>query len=148
MSKRYYLDSSALIKRYVAELGSTFIDKLFDDNASFFFASFLTYAEVNATLARLCRMGFISSTNKMESLKNFEKDWRGLSIVAYSDVIRETIPALTDRFPLSGADSIQLACAASLKKHAGDFTFLTSDQRLLNAANDFGLKAIDPALTR
>ena len=144
MHKPYYLDSSALVKRYVSEPGSAFIDNLFENNSSFF-VSFLTYAEVYATLGRICRMGYLSSMKKNESIRDFEEDWQDLSIVDYSEVLRLSLPSLAERFPLTGADSIQLASAVSIRNNDIDLVFLTSDNKLFNAAEDFGLKVIDPS---
>lgn len=144
MSKSYYLDSSCLVKKYIQEAGTPFIQNLFLES-SFFYASFLTYPEIHSSLNRLARTGLLSSNKKEEFLKDLEKDWGGFTVVDYS-AIHGLIPVITGRFPLSGADAIQLACAAHLKASGIDPVFLTSDQRLFNAAEDFGLNVFDPVI--
>ena len=54
----YYLDSSALVKRYYREEGTEFIQRLFDVG-SLFVTSSLAIVEVVATLARKRKAGAI-----------------------------------------------------------------------------------------
>ena len=58
MVKAYFFDSSALVKRYVAEIGSTWIESLIDpQTGNRLIIARITWVEVLSALARLQREG-------------------------------------------------------------------------------------------
>lgn len=144
MLKHYYLDSSILVKKFIEEDGTPFVQSIFLGH-SIFYTSFLTYPEVHATLKRLHRTGSLGSDKKNEFLADLEKDWGGFTVIEYSETVHKSIPLITENYPLSGADAVHLAAAVFLKSHKIDLIFLSSDLRLLHAAKDEGFQTLNPS---
>jgi predicted nucleic acid-binding protein len=67
-----YLDTSSLIKLYVAEAGADLVRKLVDD-AAVVATSVITYAETRAALARLRRERELSSSRFASVKREFEE---------------------------------------------------------------------------
>lgn len=142
----YYLDTNALIKRYVVEAGSNLVDQWFEKSHSFF-TSVITYAEVYATFARAYRLGLLN-TEKLSLLSShFQSDWEQFKIIEVTQRVQKLISSLAIRFFLTGADLIQLASVITLVEAGISISFVTSDKRLFNAAKDYGLEVIDPQIS-
>lgn len=74
----------------------------------------------------------------------FEDDWRTVMRIPFSDDVLTQVPGLCRRYPLRGADAMQLACATMLRDEDVGVLFSTSDQRLLAAAGAERLTVFDP----
>jgi uncharacterized protein len=70
----YYLDSSAWVKRYVSEIGSAFVTKLFSDNESLG-CSTLGLVDITATLARKRKSGDLRETDLVLLAEQSRHDW-------------------------------------------------------------------------
>jgi hypothetical protein len=64
---RYFFDSSALVKRYHQESGSSEVDQLFDSTGNHFIVSRLALVEIQSSFARLVRESVIAISD-FESL--------------------------------------------------------------------------------
>ena len=144
MNPIYYFDSSALIKSYLREEGSDFVIKLLSKKTSHFTSS-ITYAETYATFFRLQRQGDLSNHQTEHLSRLFEDDWHQFIIIDFSSEIRQYTPALLKKSPLRGADTVQLVSAFSLLKRGLNPIFVSADKKLLNAAEDCGLKGVNPS---
>ena len=71
---RYFLDSSALVKRYHAESGSADVQQLFREPAAQFFVSRLALVEVHSTLARLVREKVLSESDFQNLVARLDDD--------------------------------------------------------------------------
>lgn len=138
-----YFDTSCLIKRYINEPGSDRIGLRFD-NTQLICTSNLTFAEFYATIYRLCRSGYLDSVGKNRVLKNFEDDWKIISVVDLNNEILDLIPRLVEKSPVTGADAIHLATAVTLNNKGVSSLFVCSDIKLLNAAKTNKLKIFNP----
>jgi hypothetical protein len=67
----YFLDTSALVKRYVAEKGSTWVNSLLP--AGFIVAT-ITYVEVASAFTRRVRGGTLSAGDHAQAINIFEFD--------------------------------------------------------------------------
>ena len=138
-----YLDTSALIKRFVAEKGSPLIRTLVVQEGSVATAK-IAYAEVYAGLTRRHREGHLSDGLYALSCMQFESDWRAYIRVDLRDEILLLARDLIRRHPLRGFDAIHLASALSLKRALGEeITFAAADDRLLRAAKAERLRALN-----
>ncbi len=138
-----YLDTSALIKRFVAEKGSPLIQTIVTREGSVATAK-IAYAEVYAGLTRRRREGHLSDTDYALACRQFERDWRAYIRVDLRDEILLLARDLVQRHPLRGFDAIHLASALSLKSALGeDITFAAADTRLLRAAKAERLQALN-----
>ena len=138
-----YLDTSALIKRFVAEKGSALIHAIVTQTGSVATAK-IAYVEVYAGLARKHREGHLSDRQYSLSCRQFESDWRAYLRVDLRDEILLIARDLIQRHPLRGFDAIHLASALNLKSALGeDITFAAADERLLRAAEAERLSALN-----
>lgn len=138
-----YFDTSCLVKRYILEAGSRLIAERFD-KADLIATSNLTFAEIYATIFRLCRDGYLDREGKQRILERFGDDWKIMSVIPLQDEILGLIPALIAKSPVTGADAIHLATVASLLAKGLPCLFVCSDTRLVNAAKAHRIKTYNP----
>jgi predicted nucleic acid-binding protein len=60
---RYFLDSSAFVKRYHRESGSSVVEELFRQSGHQFFISRLALVEFHSAFARRVREGFLTESD-------------------------------------------------------------------------------------
>ncbi|MFQ5745517.1 MAG: type II toxin-antitoxin system VapC family toxin [Acidobacteriota bacterium] len=138
-----YLDTSALIKRFVAEKGSALVRILVTGDRPIATAK-IAYAEVYAGLTRKHREGHLSDRRYALTCRQFERDWQAYVRVDLRDEILVLARDLIQRHPLRGFDAIHLASALGLKRAlAEDVTFAAADERLLRAAEAERLQALN-----
>ena len=150
-----YLDSSALFKHYVNEAGSDALRAKITSESSqsgALFSSVLSYAEIHSAFAKKARKKLLTARELRRARRQFESDWAfGISIVPLDAGVLASVRDSVSRFPLSGADAVQLASALWLrnslqaaKSGIGNLIFGTSDERLLKAALGYGLQVFNP----
>lgn len=147
----FYLDSSAVAKRYLVETGTTWIRALTDPTASHtIWLAEITQVEVAAALAARHRAGGISRQDRDDAvdllLQHCGTTYR---LVATNPDILDQAVALTQRRRLRGYDAVQLATAlaanaALLSMGLAGLTFVAADIDLVAAARAEGLAADDP----
>lgn len=138
-----YLDTSALIKRFVIEKGSPLIQTLVAREGPVATAK-IAYAEVYASLARKQREGHLPRRQYALACRQFENDWLAYIRVDLQDEILFLARDLIQRHSLRGFDAIHLASALSLKTALGeDVTFAAADERLLRAARAERLRPLN-----
>lgn len=138
-----FLDTSVLIKLYIAEPGSQTLKRRLP--GKLIAVSQLTYAEVYATFARRWREDLLTAGEHELVSERFERDWDTTLQVPISDSVLKLVPDLCRNHPLRGADALQLAAALLLSLQRVQVRFATSDRRLLQAAEAEGLEIFDPA---
>ena len=149
----FYLDSSAVAKRYLVEVGTPWVRALTDPAAgNTITLSTITRAEVAAALAARHRAGDISRRERDDAvdllLAHCDTEYR---LVPVGDAIISQAVDLTQRHRLRGYDAVQLATALAVEaslRAAGlpDLTFVAADADLVAAAPAEGLGADDPNL--
>ncbi len=140
-----YLDTSALVKKYVAEEGSESIVTIMKN--SVIATSRLTYPEILSIFVRRFRAGDITHNKLTVLLKYFESDWDCFTILNIHDELLPIIKDLIEKHYLRGADSIHLSSALWLKDTINeDIAFVASDINLLNAASSESLNIINPVI--
>jgi predicted nucleic acid-binding protein len=138
-----YLDTNALIKRFVIEVGSETVNDLVG-NAPPVVTAKIAFAEVHAGLKRKHREGHLSGRDYALSVRQFEDDWESYIRVDLRDEILRLARDLIRQHPLRGFDAIHLASAVSVKRVLGeDLAFGAADARLLRAAKSEGLTAVN-----
>ena len=73
----YFLDTSALVKRYRVELGTEFVDKIFLRASLEIFISAISIVELTSALDRRYRKGDLQQEDLNQSLQLFEELRRG-----------------------------------------------------------------------
>ena len=137
-----YLDTSALVKLYVREAGSTALRR-HAAKAGALATSVVAYAETRAAFVRLKQSGVSSDARHRQRVQQLERDWEALLRVELApDVLRST-GDLAEIFGLRGFDSIHLASALWLKARVSESVdFAVFDQRLAAAASKAGLTVV------
>ena len=138
-----YLDTSALIKRFVKEKGSLLVQSLVQQPEGVATAK-IAYAEIFAGFARKLREGHLSKPLHALACRQFDGDWPAYLRVDLQDNVLFLARDLVQRHPLRGFDAVHLASALSLKNALGEeVTFAAADGRLLRAAEAEKLEAMN-----
>jgi uncharacterized protein len=148
----YYLDSSALVKRYSDELGSTWIRRITDPQARHtILLAEITLAEVAAALAAKQRApGGITQEQRDRILSRFLQDCEEYFLLLPVDrLVIDRAVELTQRHRLRGYDAVQLAAAlvASEIGHSQELPsplFVAADNNLIAAATAESLSVENP----
>ena len=137
-----YLDTSALIKRYVNETGSPEVWEWIhsaDDTATVL----ITRAEMSAALDRLLRMKFLSQEDYDSALAEFRADWMYYHRLPVSEPLVARAEALACEHNLRGDDAIHLAAALNWQDLLGlPVTVVTYDKELTEAARALGMEVL------
>ena len=135
-----YLDTSALVKLYVAEDGSDVVRNAVGV-AQTVATSRVAYAEARAALAAAARMGRIGDVERATAVSVFRAEWRLFSIVNVTQPLVEFAAELAESHALRGFDAIHLASSVFLlQRTQEDVRFLAWDKALLKAAAETGLQ--------
>ena len=151
MTDQYYLDSSALVKRYVVETGTDWIGHLCAVQAgNTLYTARVTGAEIAAALFRKAREGALAAPDAQAAITRFKADFRRrYQIVEITDELIDTAMALVERHALRGYDAVQLAAALELQGTRASLSlspihFVCADDRLNAAAEGEGLVTENP----
>jgi hypothetical protein len=139
----HFLDTSALAKRYVREPGSATMWPALRRGT--IVVARITYAELLATLARSCREGVISESQRAAAFARVEEDFRELTVIEIRAAVLRRVAELVVRHPLRGYDAVQLAAALAVKDQGGSIQFWSADDRLVAVARQEGLRVAVPA---
>ena len=147
----YFVDTSALIKLFVDEVGSTWMRSLFDPDVSNRVSiAKITIAEIDSALARRAREGTISIIERDQAQKKFLAAARSeYSTINLTVNVLLRSRRLLNAYPLRAADAIQLASALKVNAPlvatgSASIIFLSADDRLLTAAASEGLQVDNP----
>lgn len=146
----YFLDSSALAKRYVQETGTGWVRGITDPAAGNRAAvSAITPVEVTAAVARRQRLGSIQPADASAALSELRTDLRSLLLVTQlTSGMIDSAMRLAERHALRGYDALQLAVALEVSARADTvglpFVVISSDIELNDAARANGLAVDDP----
>ncbi len=151
-----YLDSSALVKRYVQEAGSKAVIARFDRGETIY-TSVLSFAEVHAAIGRKYREKELSIKKKEKLVDEFLNDWLfSLSVLELTTHTMSPLPTLCERYFLKASDAIHLSAAIWLKdtfRHQAEGSegnadmveFGASDRQLGEVALKCGFPVFNPA---
>jgi predicted nucleic acid-binding protein len=147
----FYLDTSALVKRYAIEPGTSWIVGLTNPAAAhLLYTVHLTAAEMIAALYRKVRTGEIDARQARQAEAAFRADWAWqYEIGEATEAVVERAMTLARRYPLRGYDALHLAAALEIDNVAqgaglAPLTLLSADGQLLAAATSEGLAVGDP----
>lgn len=117
MVTAYFLDSSAVVKRYVNEIGSAWIRTISDPSTgNKLIISRITWVEVLSAFARLQREGNLAVTDIAVVSRAFRYGMdTQYQLVELNQTLIETAGHLVQKHPLRAYDSVQLASALKLQ---------------------------------
>jgi uncharacterized protein len=144
----YYLETSALVKLYVYEVGTERLLTLADDTLGNRLAILsLAQVEFRAAIRRRQRSGGISAVDANEIVEAFRQHSEGRFLVqTFSESLTDVACALLDAYQLRAYDSMQLAGYLTLRSICGveEPIFVCADRALLAAAQNEGCRVFDP----
>lgn len=136
-----YLDASALVKRYVTELGTKEVLTL-TAAAEAVATSIVSRAEVAAALARAVRLGVLDQDSGRRAQRRFSRDWADIVRVPVGEALVSRAETLAWAHALRGYDAVQLASALTWQDSIGqDIVLATFDRQLWAAAPQAGVQA-------
>jgi uncharacterized protein len=146
-----YIDTSALVKRYVAEVGSAWVRRMVARPVQdVIYTAALTEVEVCSALQRLVREGRLDTAQAQHLtqrvLQHFTRRYQLIRITR--PVVAEA-GRLVEGYPLRAYDAVQLACALTVRRsmHRRGMPsplFVTADTTLLAAAQAAGFSVDNP----
>jgi uncharacterized protein len=147
----YFLDTSALLKRYVPEIGTHWMQSIADpQNQHLLIIAQITWVEIHSAIARRQREQSISAVQAQQITTAFKLHWNEQYFTAPNDLsIIQLAADLVHQHPLRAYDAVQLAAALNVKAQLASpdmsaFTFLTADNRLCAVASQAGLLTDNP----
>lgn len=130
-----YLDSSALLKRYILEPGSDAVSDTLERDPRWVAANH-TYTEVSIALNR--RLGMVDAG---PATGLFDEDWVRTLVIDIDDAICRRAADLGIEHYLRTLDALHLAAAE--RAGGSELTFVTFDTRLGDAARAMGFVVAD-----
>lgn len=142
-----YLDTSALVKRFVLEEGSTDVNTLIS-TADLVGSSLITQVEMAATLGKAARMQWIDQLAAETAYRDFNNQWQYFTRLLISQVLIERTALLSLQFGLRGYDATHLASAKFWQESLDEEILLaTYDKELWTVAQMIGLHIWPDSLT-
>ncbi len=149
----YFLDTSALVKRYVAETGTGWINGLFDPLLGHvFYLARIAGVEITAALARRCKGGGLPLADANKALSHFRAELhRRLLIIEITPAVLDEAERLAEKHALRAYDAVQLAALFAMEQNRKQFflptlTLVSADAELQAAATAEGFVVENPNL--
>jgi hypothetical protein len=147
----FFCDSSAIVKRYVNEAGSNFVDGLADlKSGNLILLARITRVEVTAAIARRLKNGSITSADSQNALAAFQHDLtNNYFTVEITPILLSSATSLATKHALRGYDAVQLAAALEANDEGianglAPLTLVSADKELNTAAQVEGLIVENP----
>jgi predicted nucleic acid-binding protein len=144
----YFLDTSAVVKRYVQETGTAWVKRLADPAAGhFLYVARIADVEMTAAIARRRRSGSLTLALGSAAINEFRHDF-----AQHYRIVEITIPLLghasqlADLHVLRAYDAVQLAAALDIHQLDPSLRLVSADADLNAAARAEGLPVEDPNL--
>lgn len=138
-----YVDTSAYLKRFLAEARSADMDAFVASSDCQLAISSLSVTEFRAVLKRRLLIGAVSAQFVQKAIEQLHQEIANGSLHLYAittatfNLAGEIIDGLSS--PLGTLNAIHLACAKAL----GSALMVSGDRQLLRAAQEAGLQIVD-----
>jgi uncharacterized protein len=134
-----FLDSSALLKRYIIEPETPIVDTLIL-KAKAIVVSALALPETSRVIFRLAETKVISEQAAQTAYQDLLIDWHSLSRITLDDTLALEASVLTRSYSLKGADAVQLATVLYIGRQKPGVVLLSFDEQLNTAAVKAGMR--------
>jgi predicted nucleic acid-binding protein len=129
-----YVDTSALLKRYVTEPDSQIAERLLGSDPVLA-SSWITAVEVRRNLARLLGDGTLATVRRRA-----ERDFDHMALVTFDGSVATLACEIAERYGVRSLDAVHLASAKRLM--IDDLAFITFDLRQAETARQLGLRVL------
>ncbi len=147
----FFCDSSAIVKRYVNETGSNFLDNLADlKSGNVILLARITRVEVAAAMARRLKNGSITTADAQSALAAFQQDlMNSYFTVEITPILLSVAMRLATKHALRGYDAVQLTAALEanderIANGLPPLTLVSADTELNTTAEAEGLNIENP----
>jgi predicted nucleic acid-binding protein len=142
----YFLDTSAVVKRYVQETGTAWIRTLAAPaTGHFIYLARISEVEVTSALARRRGQPGLSIAQARGALGLFRQDFaQDYRIAEITVPLLQRAALLADTHALRGYDAVQLAAALEVRLQVPALILVSGDGDLNAAATAEGLPVEDP----
>ncbi len=147
----YFFDSSGLVKRYMSEVGSVWVENTtVSTSGNSVFIANITGVEVVSAIARRVRGGKLPAADAVSAISTLEGDLIAEYLLTdISFAIVKSAMNLANNHGLRGYDAVQLAVALNVNQNNLAFNFppiifVSADNDLNNAALAEGLAVENP----
>jgi predicted nucleic acid-binding protein len=147
----FFLDTSALVKRYVSEIGTSWVNSLLNPGAgNAIYLARIAGVELVAAITRRSQGGSISVTGAAAALAQFRLEFAGrFHIVALTPRLIAAAMTLAETHALRAYDAVQLAAALTVdfrRRSQGlpRLILVSADSELNAAALAEGVAVEDP----
>jgi predicted nucleic acid-binding protein len=135
-----YLDSSALVKRYVEEPGWREVAEAVE-RADLVGTVVVSRVEVAAALSKAVRLEALAREEAWKAVQVFREEWPELVSLRITELLISRAETLAWDYGLRGYDAVQLAAASVWQEMMGErVTLSTFDRRLWATARTAGLE--------
>ena len=149
----FFFESSAFVKRYAKETGTSFVVGLFKPSRHHqLYAAQVTFVEVISAIARRHRGGSLGIDEYTKAVSRFRRVFaRRVYAVNIDEPLLEKAAQFAEKHFLRGYDAVQLAAALDVQQvrnliGASPLTLVSADVDLNNAALAEGLLVDNPNL--
>jgi uncharacterized protein len=145
-----YFDSSALVKRYLVETGTSWVQTRCADPIQTVAVGEIGLVEIAAAFAGKLRGAHITPAQYYNARTDLAADAHDVYVlVAINRAVVDEAIELTAKYRLRGYDAVHLACALTINRalvifHAPSLVFISADDDLLKAATAEGLSTDNP----
>lgn len=141
----YYFDTSALLKKYLLEIGSKQVLDLFREDEKIAISSKITLLEGCHGITRKCREENVSASLYKKLLKQFQQEFKEFKIIELSSRVFQESQRLIQTYALKTLDSIHVASAFLLKQEGmHQVHFVSCDLEQLEVAKKNRLIPLNP----
>lgn len=147
----YFCDSSAIVKRYISETGTSWIIGLMRLAAkNEFSVAQITGVKVVSAISHRHRGNFLTTDQADKAIQRFLRDFNNrFGVIKIDDAIIRNAIHLAQTYVLRGYDGVQLSSALELntslaKLGLPPFVFVAADNNLNSAAQAKGLAVDNP----
>ncbi|MGI8466925.1 MAG: type II toxin-antitoxin system VapC family toxin [Pyrinomonadaceae bacterium] len=146
----FFCDSSAIVKRYIAETGSAWLAATTDPKNNRVYVARITFVEFVSAITRREKGNHISLIDADKARLAFEHDYLNeFQKVEISETLINEAANLAKKYALRGYDAVQLAALLETEKERIAFglpplTLLSADTDLNDAAVAEGLTVDNP----
>ena len=135
-----YMDTSALIKRYVREEGTEDVISIVE-RANGVGSVILTQVEMAAALVKSVRQGWVQQETASQAWQDFLVHWRSFARLSISVATLERASGLAWEYGLRGYDAMHFASALAWQEAIDTpVTLATYDRELWTAAQKAGME--------
>lgn len=140
MADLYFFDSSALVKHYVLESGTDFVNRIVTNAQAVHFIVYWTRVEISAAIVRRS-----APADALTLLAQFGGDVsQRLVNVTVNDALLDSAEGLVRTYRLRAGDAVQLAGALIVKQRLPNLVFVSADDELNRAATAEGITVENP----